>query len=254
MPILSNPQFGPFPSGTVIGFYETGTLTLATIYEDDTLSVGSELVNPIVIGAPPTGQLPAIGGYAPPVFYDPTVKLRMRITLPGQTDPFYDADPMNEFVLITADELAPGAALGNLGFTPANAAGQVFSGNTGASIATLTEINDTDFGYALRAPNIKDTAYQISLSDCGQTLLKDDASSGDVWTIPPHATTPLPPGFWFRVRVINTNSVSVTRGAGVTLQLAGSATSQNVTCAEWCDLIFTCDAQDVWCCVGTGGT
>lgn len=252
MTVLAAPIFGPYPAGTVLAFYETGTLVLGTIYENDTLSPSGELANPLTIGAPGVGN--PIGGYAPPIFYDPTlVKLRLQVTWPGQSTPALDIDPVNEFLLITGDQIAPGAIVDNLGYTPANVAGQVFTGNTGANF-TPTEINNTDFGFALRAPNIKDTAYTIALSDNNRTVKKDDTSTGDIWTIPPNSLVPIPPGFWFRVRLTNTGTVSVVRGAGVTLRLATSGTSQDVTLAEWCDVIFSCDAIDEWVATGVGAT
>lgn len=242
-PVILQPIIA-VPEGTSIGFYETTTLILRNIYEDDTLGVGHELLNPFIVDA---------SGYPPPIYLDGAFKYRMRVILPGQSVPVLDFDPVNEFLVIEGTDLAVGAVVENLGYTPANVAGDIFTGNTGANFAP-TVINFSDFGFALRAPNVKDTAYHIALVDNGRTVKKDDTSVGDHWTIDPHSVTAYPPGFWFRVRVTNTNAVTVLRGAGVTLRLATSATSQDVTCAEWCDLIFTCDAVDEWVATGVGGT
>lgn len=240
----------PYPTGTSIGFYETATLNPQAIYQSDALDPAHVWSNPFIIGSQP--GLPGYG-FMPTIWIDGTLKYRMQIILPGQSVPCYDQDPINESLTVTAADLAPGAVVGNLGYTPANKAGDVFTGNTGANFVPVT-INQTDFGFALRSPNIKDISYHVALSDNGRTIKKDDTSVGDIWTLDAHSTTPYPPGFWFRVRVTNTGSVSVARGIGVTLRLAGSGTSQDVTCAEWCDLTFTCDGTDEWVCVGTGGS
>lgn len=231
------------PLGTSVGFYATGTLTLQDIYEDDSLDPGHELLNPQIIDS---------STYLPPIYLDGSLKYRMRVILPGQSVPILDVDPVNEFVTVTGDDLGVGAVIDNLGYTPANVAGDVFTGNTGANF-TPTVVNPTDFGYALRSPNIKDVNYHIGLGDNNRTMMHDDTST-PVWTVDPHSVTPYPPGFWFRVRNTNTGVPVLTRGAGVTLRLSGSATSQNVSCAEWCDLIVTCDAIDVWNVEGTGGS
>lgn len=245
-------MFLPFllPTGTSVAFYETATLSPEPIYQTDALDPLHVWSNPFIIPGDPnvTGF-----GMLPPFWIDGTVKYRCQVLFPGASVPSLDMDPINEFLSISGADLEVGAVVANLGYVPANKAGDVFTGNTGANFVP-TVINQTDFGFALRAPNIKDTSYHLALSDCGRTIKKDDTSSGDVYTLDPHATTPYPPGFWFRVRVTNTNSVSVARGAGVTLRLAGASTNQDVTCAEWCDLTFTCDAIDEWSCVGTGGS
>lgn len=231
------------PLGTSVGFYATTTLNLQAIYEDDTILAGHELTNPQIIGS---------SGYPPPIYLDATKKYRMRVILPGQSVPILDVDPVNEFLSVTGADLGVGAVVANLGYTPANVAGQVFTGNTGANFTPVV-INQTDFGYALRSPNIKDAAYHLGLGDCGRTIYHDDTST-PVFTLDPHSVTPYPPGFWFRVRNVNTGVPVVTRGAAVTLRLSGSATSKDVSCAEWCDLTFTCDALDEWCAEGTGGS
>lgn len=231
------------PLGTSVTFYGTGTLIKQNIYEDDTLDPMHELANPQVIGS---------SGYPPPIYLDGSLKYRMQVLLPGESVAILDVDPVNEFVTIEGSDLAVGAVIENLGYTPANKAGDTFTGNTGANF-TPTVINNNDFGFALRAPNIKDADYHIGLGDNGRTMMHDDTST-PVWTIDPHSVTPYPPGFWFRIRNVNTGVPALTRGAGVTLRLSGSATSQDVSCAEWCDLVVTCDAQDIWNAEGTGGS
>lgn len=241
-PVILQPVMA-LPEGTSVGFYATTTLVLQNIYEDDTILAGHELANPWIVD---------VSGYLPPIYLDGTKKYRMRVILPLESVPVIDFDPVNEFLVIEGTDLAAGAAVANLGFTPANVAGDIFTGNTGANFSPVV-INNTDFGFALRSPNIKDTNYHILLSDCGRTIIKDDTTT-DSWTIDPHSTTAYPPGFWFRVRVTNTNAVTVVRGSGVACRIAGSATDKDITCAEWCDLIFTCDAVNTWCVVGVGAT
>ena len=135
-------------------FYITGTTTLQTVYSDDGLT--TPLANPVV--ADSAGFFPEL------VYLTPTVDYRLVLkTSAGAT--IFDADPINtpsssggidgasiNTETIPATALVPGAVVAELGYTPANVAGDTFSGPVSATALTasagITQLDGAETGYA----------------------------------------------------------------------------------------------------------
>ncbi|MGI8840677.1 MAG: hypothetical protein ACR2F8_07860, partial [Caulobacteraceae bacterium] len=71
-------------------------------------------------------------------------------------------------------------------------------------------------------------------------------------TIPPQASVALPVGTAVVFRSLAGGTVTITRGAGVTLRIAGSATSKDVALAQWGLASAIMDENDDWVISGTG--
>ncbi len=103
----------------------------------------------------------------------------------------------------------------------------------------------------------QDANYTFGSFDPGATVLHTSATP-HAWTIPPapaaNADTGVLPraGSAITVRNTGTGVVTLTRGAGVVLRIAGLATDQNVTLAQWGLATLYSEATNVWVVSGTG--
>ncbi len=227
-------------NGALLQFYLTGTTTPTPVYTSKTL--GTPLSNPVVSDS---------AGLFPAMFVDPTITYRAQLKTSGGST-VQDIDPVAQPVTpgagsITASMLAAGVAVANLGFTPVNAAGDTA---TNLQI-TFTSLAITSAGYLGAPVNGQNAAYTLALGDAGKLIR---ASSGGpwAWTIPPRASVLFPSGTAIVFRNVAGSTVTITRGAAVTLRIAGSATDQDVALAQWGMATAIMEQNDVWVISGTG--
>ena len=117
----------------------------------------------------------------------------------------------------------PGA--GTLGYTPLNKAGDTWT--DGQLVPGF--LNEFAAGFMGVPVDEEDANYVLVAADFGECIRHNNAADHTV-TIPPNSGVAFPVGavIWFRNTNAGGNQV-LTRGAGVTLTIAGLATSQDVT-------------------------
>ena len=120
------------------------------------------------------------------------------------------------------------------------------------SITAGTSVSDAG-GNVRRIPvTTQNSNYTFALSDLGKVVRKDGATA-IAYTIDPEGTTAYGDGFIVTARNANAaGNITLTRGSGVTLRLAGSSTDQNVTIAPWGQATLIREASNVWVVTGTG--
>lgn len=250
-PILSVPIFraqnaaGLADAGDLLQFYVTGTTTPAPTYT--TSSLGTPNANPVVADST---------GLFPPIFLDPTVSYRCQWKTAGgsliqDVDPAFQATSsgVTSYNTRTGAVTATSADItGALTYTPVNKAGDTVTGlnlTLGATPATNAA------GFLLTRPTTKNAIGTYALSDLGSTWVHTDAT-GYAWTIPPKSSVSWPAGSNFLGRNSGSGVITLTRGAGVTLRIDGSATSKDVAVAQWGRFALFWEADDVWSVAGTG--
>ncbi len=227
-------------SGAQLQFYETGTTTPASVYADSGLT--TPLSNPVIADS---------GGLFVPIFLDPAVTYRAQL-LSATGTLISDMDPINAPASIAAGEvtaamLASGAAAGNLGFTPLSKAG-----DTATNLALTPTTPATNSAGYLGAPvNEQDGTYGFLISDSGK-MVRGNGASAIAWTIPPNSSVAFPVGTAIVVRNVGAGTITLTRGTGVTLQIAGSGTSKDVALAQWGLATLIQEAANVWTASGVG--
>jgi hypothetical protein len=227
-------------SGARLQFYLTGTTTPTPVYTSATLA--TPLSNPVVSDS---------AGLFPPMFRDPTVTYRAQLLTSGGSL-VQDSDPIaapivNAAASITAAMLASGAAVSNIGYTPLNKAGDTATN----LLITATSLSTISAGYLGAPRNIQNANYTLALGDAGYCMVCDN-TGGYAWTIPPVASVPFPPGTVIGVRNRAAGSITLTRGSGVVLRIAGSSTSKVVSLAIWGLGSLFMDESNEWVVGGTG--
>jgi len=227
-------------SGAQLRFYVTGTTTPQAVYSDATLD--TPLANPVVADS---------GGLFVPIFLNPAETYRAQLlnsagTLIADMDPINGSQtPANGS--ITAAMLAAGAAAGNLGFAPLNRAGDTATNLLIANNALST----TSAGYLGAPVNEEDGAYSFVLTDAGK-MVRGNNASPMAYTIPPNSSVAFPVGTAIVVRNVGAGTITITRGAGVTLLLAGGSTSKEVALAQWGMATLIQETANNWVISGTG--
>ena len=222
-------------------FYLTGTTTPAAVYT--TSAISTPLSNPVVADS---------GGLLPPIYPDPTKTYRLILKDSGGST-IQDIDPViapitNASASITATMLASGAAVSNIGYTPANKAGDTI---TDLRLAFGATQYANGAGY-LGVPAVtKNAIYTFAMSDMGKRLRHTD-SSAYAWTIPPNSSAPFDIGTVIGGRNYGSGIITLTRGSGVTLTLAGNGTSKDLAAAQYAYWAIEKEDTDVWVATGTG--
>lgn len=245
--LLFSPQIraidanGVAMAGALLQLYLTGTTTPSPGYASAALV--TPLANPVVADS---------GGLFAPIFLDPAITYRAQLKTAGGSL-ITDADPIGGPAQIAAGsignaQLAAGAAVANLGYTPLNKAGDTA---TGLLLAVGATVSATQAGYIALPLNEQDGAYTLVLGDAGK-LIRHNSASAHAHTIPPVASVAFPIGTVIAWRNFGTGVLTITRGAGVAIRLAGSATNQDVAVAQWGYGTATMEVGDVWICSGTG--
>lgn len=240
-------------SGAKIYFYLTGTTTLTDSYQAS--SGGSAHANPVVADS---------GGLFASIYINDAIQTRAVLKNSAGTT-ILDIDPVNPAIAVAADsitdtELATGAAAANLGYTPANLAGDTFTGdvklNFTETLATAAATDMTAKSAGFRGIPIitKDASGTIDITLFGKAW-RHTNSTAYAWTIPLNATTALPIGFVMQMINDGSGAITITRGtAGVTLVIAGSGTSGDKTLAQYGVVTVEKVDTDHWKVSGAGVT
>lgn len=214
-------------------FRLSGTTNPVQVYRDSLLS--DALPYPIIGDA--EGRFPTV------VYFDPTLTLRYTLIGPAGdlSSPVESADPINvatSAASIGTDDLQTGSVTGailhpdavaeSLGYTPANKAGETFTGPVELDY-TLTSIADTAAGFRLVPTALKNADYTFVLDDAARGFAHSDATAR-AWSIPPDI---LPVGAMISTFNYGTGAVNLTRGAGVELVIGGTGTNANIAMAQW---------------------
>lgn len=151
---------------------------------------------------------------------------------------------------VTGAKLAGGAAITNLGYTPANKAGDTFTGDVilAAAPATLSQYSAGFRGVPVQT---KDANYTFVIGDSA-LMTRHTSGTAHAWTIPPNSSVAYPLGTALVLRNIGAGAVTLTQGAGVSIRLPGSATTGNKTLAQWAFATAIQEATDEWVVSGTG--
>jgi hypothetical protein len=239
-------------AGAQLQFYVTGTTTPTPVYSSSTLA--TPLANPVVADS---------GGLFPPIFLDPAVTYRVQL-LTSAGVLISDVDPEVESVVeATQAQVNAGTATGiyvspaklsgwtgvatALGYTPLNKAGDTATN----LLLSNTTLAVTSAGYLGLPLNEEDAGYTFALSDAGKMVRANDASAL-TYTIPPNSSVAFPQGTTIVVRNVGAGTVTLTRGAGVTQLIAGSATNKDVALAQWGLATLIQETANNWVVSGTG--
>lgn len=236
---------GDTVSGAKAYFYATATTTPVNVYQ--AASGGSAHANPVVADS---------GGLLAAVYVDDAALVRMVLkTSAGAAIPGGDVDPVNPLFAVAADsitdtELATGAAAANLGYTPANQAGDTFTGAVKMS-GTPTSLATTDLGFRGVPLTTQDATYTFVIDNAGKGVLHTSGSA-HTWTIPPVATVAYPVGSTIVLVNTGAGAVTVARGAGVALRIAGASTDGSKTLAQYGVATLFMPVADYWTISGAG--
>ncbi len=227
-------------NGALLQFYLSGTTTPTPVYTDKTL--GTPLSNPVVSNS---------AGLFPPIFIDPTVTYRAQLLTSGSSL-VQDIDPVAQPETpaagsITGAMLAAGAALANLGYTPVDKAGDTATN----LLLTVAAPSANSAGYLGALPNEQDGNYTFALTDAGR-MVRGASPGAFAYTIPPNSAVAFPVVTMILVRSVGAGVLTITRGAGVTLTIAGSGTSKDVAMAQWGWATLSQEAANVWVANGAG--
>ena len=230
-------------SGAKIYFYLTGTTTDTDSYQAS--SGGSVHANPVVADS---------GGLFASIYINDAIQTRAVLKNSAGTT-ILDIDPVNPAIAVAADsitdtELATGAAAANLGYTPANVAGDTFTGAVKMS-GTPTSLGTTDLGFRGVPLATHDATYTFVLDDAGKGALHTSGSA-HTWTIPPVGTVAYPAGSTIVLVNTGAGAVTVARGAGVALRIAGASTDGSKTLAQYGIATLFMPVSDTWYISGAG--
>lgn len=131
-----------------------------------------------------------------------------------------------------------------LGYTPLNLAGGTMSGDI-VCAASPASLNQYSVGFRGKPVAAHDVNYTLALGDAG-TMLRHTSASAHTWTLPPNSSVSYPVGTVITVRNVGSGTVTIARGAGVTLRLFGSATSQDQSLGQWYTAFLVQESTDVW--------
>lgn len=93
---------------------------------------------------------------------------------------------------------------------------------------TPTTLTDTSLGYRGAPQNTQNGDYTFVLLDAGKHVFHASATN-HAWTIPPNASVAYPVGTVILLVNFATSTLTLTRGAGVSLRIAGTSTDKNVS-------------------------
>jgi len=230
-------------NGAKIYFYLTGTTTPTDTYQAS--SGGSAHTNPVVADS---------AGLFAPIYINDAILTRAVLKTSGGST-IQDIDPINPAIAVTADsitdtELATGAAAANLGYTPANIAGDTFTGAVKMS-GTPTSLATTDLGFRGVPLTTHDATYTFVIDDAGKGALHTSGSA-HTWTIPPVSSVAYPAGSTIVLVNTGAGAVTIARGAGVALRIAGASTDGSKTLAQYGIATLFMPVADTWYISGAG--
>jgi len=185
------------------------------------------------------------------MFLDPTITYRTQLKTSGGSL-IQDIDPVAAPVAVAANTvtnamLQAGVAVANIGYTPLNKAGDTATN----LLITPAAPAITSAGYLGAPLNNQNANYTLAITDAGK-MIRGTNAGAFTYTIPPVASVAWPIGTPIVFRNIGAGVCTVTRGAAVALQIAGSATSKDVAMAQWAFATAIMEATDQWVISGTG--
>lgn len=143
---------------------------------------------------------------------------------------------------------------GTLNFTGAvGLSGGGTLGGTGNYRLTNTPstLTTDSIGYRGAPPNTQDATYTLVLTDSGKTI-RHSSASAHTWTIPTAASVAFPD--MTLILLVNTGAgaVTIARGSGVELRIAGTSTNKNMTLAQHGIATLMHITGDIWYISGAG--
>lgn len=241
-------------SGAKLNVYLTGTTTPTNSYQT---SAGTAHANPVVSDS---------AGHFEPIFLDPTVTYRLLFTTSGGStiedfDPYIPVQGISEasgaqVTAGTATDVfisprragAGGVTL--VGYTPANKAGETFTGAVKLNYTNSTG-NVQDVGLRHIAWTTKDSDSTLAMDDAGKGW-RHTSGSAHAWTIPPESSVAWPEGAAIALVNSGSGAVTLTRGSGVALRIAGSSSDGNKTFAQYGMATLVKVGTDSWYVSGSG--
>ena len=106
---------------------------------------------------------------------------------------------------------------------------------------TVTQLTVAGLATSLEVENVQSSSYTCVLSDAGKVITMDNTSSATI-TIPPNSSVAFPIGTTISIARINTGSVALTAGSGVTL--TGNTASGAMYATE--ELMCRKRSTDTW--------
>lgn len=182
------------------------------------------------------------------------------ITLTGDvnaTSPAWDGSTNLSFAVtipagsVEGSQLASGSVVSHLGYTPANKAGETFTGPVRLNY-TATSLTEDAAGFRGIPLNIQDNDYVFVMNDAGR-MIQNTGSTNRVWYVPANSSVAYPLGTAIVVRNVGTATITIAPATGgVTVRLAGSGVSGNKTLAQWGLATLIKEGTDFWVLSGTG--
>lgn len=119
--------------------------------------------------------------------------------------------------------------------------------------ATPTTLTSDSIGFRVPPSNIRDADYTLVLLDAATGLVHTSAST-HTWTVPPESSVAYPGNT--QILLINTGAgaVTIARGAGVSLRIAGTSVDKNMSLAQHGMATLVRAAANTWYIVGPGVT
>lgn len=141
---------------------------------------------------------------------------------------------------------------GTLSFTGAGTytGATTFNGSTDVRLTKSgrTAIASDSIGYLGAPQNTQDANYTLVLEDAGKGISHTSATA-HAWTVPPNVDVAFPIHTTIVMDNLGAGAVTITRGAGVTIQAAGSGTSANQTLSQNFIKTLYKVATNTWICV-----
>lgn len=130
----------------------------------------------------------------------------------------------------------------------------VLSGSANHELtAAPTSLSENSLGRRVPRSKVRDSNYIMVLDDASDSLIHTSATP-HAWTIPPESASAFPGST--QLLLINTGAgaVTIVRGAGVSLRIAGTAVDKNVTLAQHSVATLIRASSNMWYIVGPGVT
>lgn len=176
----------------------------------------------------------AVGGTSPA--WDGSTNLSFSVSIPGGS--------------IGAAQLSTTAITDRLGFTPLNRSGDVIFGEVRINY-TATTLSEDAIGFRGIPVVSYDVTHTATVDDIGKMLRHNSGTAHTYW-LDTTAVTPYPIGATIVVRNVGSGVVTIGRGSGVAARIAGQATDQAVSVAQWGMATCVHEANNVWVITGTG--
>lgn len=119
--------------------------------------------------------------------------------------------------------------------------------------STPTALTENSLGRRVPRSKVKDSTYTLVLDDASDSLVHTSATP-HTWTIPPESSVAFPGNT--QILLINTGAgaVTIARGSGVALRIAGTATDKNMSLAQHAVATLIRASSNMWYIIGPGVT